>query len=307
MAKQQRYLVCLLLALVAGLAGGQDIPPAEDRKVVVVGNGRSVLGSGAGDIIDTYEHVVRFNIFKTKGYEQDVGSKTTDWVMAQIKTPKQHDPTELKDVKTVVVPFSLRPCKNQLKPCKKSEIDKKKMALGQQKMDKLREMVRNSPNVPPDAEVTVTIMPETTILYEKYKLFEKFPSSGLQIINYYVEHYRKVAIIGFDFEKGDHQHYWEQKLKNETCHNMGDEARIIREMEQEGVIYRLGKKADEAELKKSEYTPDCKIVCNGLGSCAKITGKTFQEYTTMGVRKRDKMTVDYWKKQIRKNGDKEFD
>jgi hypothetical protein len=55
------------------------------KSIVVVGNGMSMLGSGLGSQIDAFDEVVRFNHFLIKGYEQDVGTKTTIMVMAQIK------------------------------------------------------------------------------------------------------------------------------------------------------------------------------------------------------------------------------
>lgn len=46
---------------------------------VLVGNGPSVLDREMGSLIDSYETVVRFNFFHTKGYEKYVGTKTDIW------------------------------------------------------------------------------------------------------------------------------------------------------------------------------------------------------------------------------------
>ncbi len=48
-------------------------------KIVIVGNGSSLLGNGLGGIIDSHEIVVRFNRFETKGFVPDVGRKTSIW------------------------------------------------------------------------------------------------------------------------------------------------------------------------------------------------------------------------------------
>jgi hypothetical protein len=45
----------------------------------VVGNGPSLIGKGLGPKIDSFPNVIRINRFRTKGYENDVGSKTTGW------------------------------------------------------------------------------------------------------------------------------------------------------------------------------------------------------------------------------------
>eukprot|EP00238_Polyblepharides_amylifera_P008308 CAMPEP_0196588744 /NCGR_PEP_ID=MMETSP1081-20130531/61572_1 /TAXON_ID=36882 /ORGANISM="Pyramimonas amylifera, Strain CCMP720" /LENGTH=98 /DNA_ID=CAMNT_0041911345 /DNA_START=427 /DNA_END=720 /DNA_ORIENTATION=+ len=49
------------------------------KSIVVVGNGKSVLNSGLGSTIDSFDEVARFNFYAIKGYEADVGTKTTIW------------------------------------------------------------------------------------------------------------------------------------------------------------------------------------------------------------------------------------
>ena len=53
------------------------MPKCDNRKIVVVGNAGSMRGSGLGPAIDEFDVVIRVNDFKTKGFEADVGSKTT--------------------------------------------------------------------------------------------------------------------------------------------------------------------------------------------------------------------------------------
>lgn len=47
------------------------------ESIAVVGNSGSIVDSGFGSEIDDHEFVLRFNSAPTKGYEEDVGSKTT--------------------------------------------------------------------------------------------------------------------------------------------------------------------------------------------------------------------------------------
>lgn len=49
------------------------------KSVVLVGNGPGVIGANIGAIIDAHDEVVRFNNFKTAGFERDIGAKTTLW------------------------------------------------------------------------------------------------------------------------------------------------------------------------------------------------------------------------------------
>jgi SAM-dependent methyltransferase len=63
------------------LVGRWSDPLAIDpaSRVVLVGNGPSVLGSALGPRIDAHDVVVRFNNFKVSGYEPDVGTRTDLW------------------------------------------------------------------------------------------------------------------------------------------------------------------------------------------------------------------------------------
>lgn len=91
--------------------------------------------------------------------------------------------------------------------------------------------------------------------------------------------YGTVAFIGFDFGTGSHQHYWETKQKNETCHNMFGEAKVIEKMVSEGLLYRLGKAPKiNADTSFDTYDPNCKIVCYADGGCKKLTGQAYLDY-----------------------------
>ena len=47
--------------------------------LILVGNGPSVLRQRLGKVIDSFDVVVRFNRFVTKGFEEYVGSRTDFW------------------------------------------------------------------------------------------------------------------------------------------------------------------------------------------------------------------------------------
>lgn len=51
-----------------------------NKNIAVVGNAPTQIGKGKGYEIDSHDIVIRFNCFKTKGFESDYGSKTTAWV-----------------------------------------------------------------------------------------------------------------------------------------------------------------------------------------------------------------------------------
>ncbi|MBM3453596.1 MAG: hypothetical protein FJX80_00460 [Bacteroidetes bacterium] len=48
-------------------------------KIIIVGNGSSVLLEENGGLIDSFEEIVRFNKYAINGYEKNVGTKTSIW------------------------------------------------------------------------------------------------------------------------------------------------------------------------------------------------------------------------------------
>ena len=44
---------------------------------ILIGNGKSILGRSLGSKIDDFDNVIRLNNFKIKGFEDDLGKKTT--------------------------------------------------------------------------------------------------------------------------------------------------------------------------------------------------------------------------------------
>lgn len=55
----------------------------KDGPTIVIGNGPSLAGKGLGRTIDSFTNIIRINKFKTKGYENDVGTRTTGWGLNQ--------------------------------------------------------------------------------------------------------------------------------------------------------------------------------------------------------------------------------
>ena len=50
-----------------------------NKSIAVVGNAPSEIGKAKGEEIDSHDIVIRFNNYKTKGFERDYGSKTDIW------------------------------------------------------------------------------------------------------------------------------------------------------------------------------------------------------------------------------------
>ena len=68
------------------------------KKVLLVGNGTSILDKELGEKIDSFDTVVRFNSYTTKGYEKYTGTKTDIWFTCMDKHLKN-----INDYKQVIV------------------------------------------------------------------------------------------------------------------------------------------------------------------------------------------------------------
>ena len=51
------------------------------KECILVGNSSNILDRGLGSHIDSFENVVRFNRFRIKNFEKDLGKKCTHWVL----------------------------------------------------------------------------------------------------------------------------------------------------------------------------------------------------------------------------------
>ena len=51
----------------------------DDKKVIIIGNSPSVLEYKLGDIIDSYDVVIRINRCITRGFEENIGEKIDIW------------------------------------------------------------------------------------------------------------------------------------------------------------------------------------------------------------------------------------
>ena len=63
----------------------------QGERIVIVGSAPEMKGSGLGETIDAFPRVLRFNDYRIKGYERDVGTKITDWCLAN-NANKYHKP-----------------------------------------------------------------------------------------------------------------------------------------------------------------------------------------------------------------------
>lgn len=68
-----------VFASIAKDSSPPHFPVRLDSSCVLVGNGPSLLAKRLGPLIDSHDEVIRFNSFRTQGFAQHTGSKTTLW------------------------------------------------------------------------------------------------------------------------------------------------------------------------------------------------------------------------------------
>lgn len=184
--------------------------------LVLVGNGKSVMKVKLGSVIDKFKEVGRFNYFRTRGYETNVGRKTTICFASDRKDPKLI--REREGCKQFIVPIIPSPGRPR-----------------QRLVSAIRGWYRRA-----GLSNKLTFMPADMerVLRRQYKL-NKGPSTGIQSIIFMLKKYKKIAITGFDFRGGSHTHYFERKSKKKTTHSMSGEGRIIDQLVSEGRVVRL--------------------------------------------------------------------
>ena len=150
--------------------------------VLVVGNGRSVLGCRAGPAVDRFSTVVRFNDFQIEGFESDVGRKTDIWVVSDWTATKLFAKYPERKVPTIIaVPYKFmgKPYYHE----RRAEVDKE-----------LSEELR--------ARCTFVPAEDVQRLIEENHFGDRWPSSGLITIVYLLNQGKpRVHLHGFDFFK----------------------------------------------------------------------------------------------------------
>lgn len=143
----------------------------QSKNVVLVGNGPSMLHSGLGKTIDSFNTVIRFNRFTNAGYAADTGTKTDIWFgymepHAQLKT---FGKVIFHWVGTVKI---------------------------QKKFDKIKEACAQH-GIPFERLSENIVQKAYAALGQEYNKVPK-PRCGFTGIVYALEHFDKVYITGFD-------------------------------------------------------------------------------------------------------------
>ena len=164
--------------------------------VILVGNGSSIKDKENGVLIDSFDTVVRFNSYKTEGYELYTGTKTDIWFTV--------NRCHIKDINSFKDVYIHSWEKNESK-CELTKYIRK---------------YANAKKIDHDLILSMPI---------------KAPSTGLIAIYYFIEKYGSVIITGFDWWDREEHHYGDKEVRG-TLHKPKEEHRIIMELVKENKL-----------------------------------------------------------------------
>jgi hypothetical protein len=169
------------------------------KKIIIVGNGKSVLHKTNGRVIDKFEYVTRLNRFRIQGFEQHVGTKTNIICFSK--------PAFLEYIKPL----------NQLRAEflfeNKQLLQDLYFYYKQQKLDinlikQNIQIVKSNnlflPEIPLSTVTKLLFFPNSALNMSLDKTYKFIPnvknfSTGTASILYFVEQNYDVTITGFDF------------------------------------------------------------------------------------------------------------
>ena len=190
--------------------------------VIIVANGPSISNYQFGKKIDDFENIVRINNFKTFGFEEFIGSKTTIWCNGANQNLEKRN----EHFQRIMVfnPPNLLSIKG----------------------DSIHNRIQKRLGVSKNKYELVSI--------GKMKSFEQKCgcerlTTGTNSILWAVENFEKVVIHGFDFFQNGKEHYFDSKIKkwffNQSWlkkgekHNLIQEKKYIEKLLQSGNIIQL--------------------------------------------------------------------
>ena len=171
-----------------------------DKKIVLVGNGSSILNCDNGQLIDSFDTVVRFNSYKISGFEVNVGTKTDIWF-----TVNRAHINNARSYQDVIV--------------HSWEWSHSKDIIYQD----IKNVRGSLPTYKTDRKFVKTKFPHIT------------PSTGLIAIYHFLESYDCIYITGFDWWSTEEHHYGDNERRG-SLHNPAEEFKIIRYLQKLGYL-----------------------------------------------------------------------
>lgn len=195
------------------------------RSCAVVGNSGNLQRSENGKLIDSHGSVIRMNKAVTRGFEKDVGNRTTHHFMY----PESAVDID-RGVSLVLLPFKLRDL----------EWVTSALSTGEVKMTYMRVKDR----VKADKDKVLVVNP----VFFKYahehwtERHGRYPSTGMLAIIFALHTCDQVSVFGYGADKqGNWHHYWEENryagaFRKTGVHSADFETQVIHQLAKQGKI-----------------------------------------------------------------------
>ncbi|XP_012682149.1 CMP-N-acetylneuraminate-beta-galactosamide-alpha-2,3-sialyltransferase 4 isoform X2 [Clupea harengus] len=242
--KGSESLLLKILAVTANYKMPSTIDNLECRTCVVIGNGFAIKNSSLGAAINKYDVVFRLNDGPVRGYEQDVGNKTTLRIFypeSAFYNPSLHNNP---DTLLVLVPFK----QQDLRWLKEILYNEKRVRKGFWKPPPQIWLAKPSQIRVLDPYFlhhTASKLLQIPLQQKgREKLFH--PTTGILTVFMALNYCDVVHIAGFGYPKVKDQkqpiHYFGSSTMTamkDSYHDLGREAQILRKLEEAGAILYL--------------------------------------------------------------------
>ncbi|XP_074554758.1 ST3 beta-galactoside alpha-2,3-sialyltransferase 8 [Halichoeres trimaculatus] len=199
--------------------------PSRCRRCAVVGNSGNLRESGNGNLINSHDFIFRMNKAVTRGFEKDVGNRTT-YHLLYPESAVDVDP----GVSLILLPFKLRDL----------EWLTSALSTGEVKMTYMRVKER----VQADKDKVLVVNP-AFFKYVNDRWTEhhgRYPSTGMLAIIFALHTCDQVSVFGYGAnQEGNWHHYWEDNrfagaFRKTGVHSADFETQVIHQLAKEGKI-----------------------------------------------------------------------
>lgn len=188
-----------------------------NSKIIIVGNGTSILEKENGIIIDSYEKVVRFNNYGTKGFEKFSGLRTDIWFNVIDFVDKKNE-WRMDENYEKIYTHSWEP-----------NPEKDKLFIN------FKNFYKNKPENFIE-KISHELIKEI-VVYSDDPTYTGI-STGLIAIWFLLKKYSSVDITGFDWWDTDKHHYNDNAIRG-TLHQPLKENIIIERLCSDGKIFKI--------------------------------------------------------------------
>ena len=183
------------------------------KKIIIIGNGPSVLEKKNGKLIDSFDKVARFNTFKNDSeYSKFVGTRTDFWFI-NAKNIRTRSPEIIKMM---------------------DNVNYEKILVEQNPYDPKNKLLKYFPELKRNTKVDFCDINLFNKIQNKYfnpRGLNPHPSLGLQGINFIANKYPEyeIYITGFDSFNSEKIHYMDKTSVNDTYikHNLDKEVKFL--------------------------------------------------------------------------------